>query len=90
MKFDYNDRQFDWMRSKDADEIRLNCLLAEEGSLDPATFTIAVCQECERLECEWHPETMADRDSPEDVLDTMFPNGGQEDGYDPDGRVNAD
>ena len=67
------------MRSKDADEIRQNCLLAEEGSLDPATFTIAVCQECERLECEWHPETMADRDSNEDIIRNMFPDDDPED-----------
>lgn len=79
MKFDYNDRQFDWMRSKDADEIRQNCLRAADGTLDAACFTISSCKECELIKCEWHPETMADRDSDEDIIRNMFPDDDPED-----------
>ncbi len=82
-----NDRRFDWMRAHNPEEIRENCMRVGDGSLSPDEFTANACMECEREDCEWHPDTLADEDSTEDIIDMMYPEGGIDDGYDPDGRV---
>ena len=69
-----------------ANEIRQNCLRAADGTLDAASFTISSCKEFELIECEWHPETMADADDDEGIILSMFPYDDPEDIEIPDIR----
>ena len=82
-----NDRRFEWMLSNCPEDIVANCLRAGEGDLEPEDFSPLVCEECDRDDCDWHPDTLADEESSEDIGEMMFPDGGEDDGYDPDGRV---
>lgn len=82
-----HDRRFEWMLSESPKDILANCPRAEDGVFDPEDFTPNKCAECDREDCEWHPESLADEESSEDIIKTMFPDGGEDDGYDPDGRV---
>lgn len=90
MKIDYDNWRFDWMRSRNFENIRANCVRAGDGSLDPKDFTHNLCVECDRDSCEWHPDTLAEEETDAEVIRWMFPDGGEDDGYDPDGRVTDD
>ena len=57
-----NDRRFDWMISKRPEEIMENCLLAGDGDLEPDDFSPSVCEDCERDDCDWHPDTLAEEE----------------------------
>ena len=84
---DINDPQREWMLSNRPEDILENCLIAGEGDIAPEDFSPTICEGCERYDCDWHPDTLADGESQEDTMEMMFPEGGEEDGYDPDERV---